>query len=245
VGELRYHRIILKLSGEGLCRPRTRGVDAVRLRSVAREVRDAMHQGVQLGVVLGGGNFIRGRDVAQQGIARVTGDYMGMLATVINALALQHVLESIGVDTRVQTAIHMADVAEPYIRRRAIRHLEKGRVVILAAGTGNPHFTTDTTAALRAAEIGADIVLKGTKVDGVYSADPIKNPKATFYPHLTYREVLEKDLEVMDATAFTLCRKNSVPIRVFNALVAGNIKRAILGEEIGSLITEDGQLPED
>jgi uridylate kinase len=218
-------------------------VDPSRLLAVSKEVRDAHHLGVQIAIVVGGGNIIRGRDVAQQGIARVTGDYMGMLATVINALAFQHVLESIGVDTRVQTAITMADVAEPYIRRRAMRHLEKGRVVLLAAGTGNPQFTTDTAAAVRAAEIGAEIVLKATKVDGVYSEDPLKNPRARLYQQLTFREVLEKDLEVMDATAFTLCRKNAMPIRVFNALVPGNIKRALVGEEVGTLIAGGGAPP--
>lgn len=240
MSEPRYKRLVLKISGEGLCREGTRGFDPSRLQSIAAEVRECALRGVELGIVVGGGNFVRGKEVAEQGIARATGDYMGMLATVINALAFQHALESIGVDTRVQTAIHMAEVAEPYIRRRAIRHLEKGRVVLFAAGTGNPHFTTDTAAALRAAEIGAVIVLKATNVDGVYSDNPTTNPEARLYKRLTYREVIEKDLEVMDATAFTLCRKSGLPIRVFNGTVAGNLQRAVLGEDVGTLITEAG-----
>lgn len=240
MSEPRYKRLVLKISGEGLCREGTRGFDPSRLQSIAAEVRECARRGVELGIVVGGGNFVRGKEVAEQGIARATGDYMGMLATVINALAFQHALESIGVDTRVQTAIHMAEVAEPYIRRRAIRHLEKGRVVLFAAGTGNPHFTTDTAAALRAAEIGAVIVLKATNVDGVYSDNPTTNPEARLYKRLTYREVIEKDLEVMDATAFTLCRKSGLPIRVFNGTVAGNLQRAVLGEDVGTLITEAG-----
>lgn len=240
MSEPRYKRLVLKISGEGLCREGTRGFDPSRLQSIAAEVRECARRGVELGIVVGGGNFVRGKEVAEQGIARATGDYMGMLATVINALAFQHALEVLGVDTRVQTAIHMAEVAEPYIRRRAIRHLEKGRVVLFAAGTGNPHFTTDTAAALRAAEIGAVIVLKATNVDGVYSDNPTTNPKASLYKRLTYREVIEKDLEVMDATAFTLCRKSGLPIRVFNGTVAGNLQRAVLGEDVGTLITEAG-----
>lgn len=240
MSEPRYKRLVLKISGEGLCREGTRGFDPSRLQSIAAEVRECALRGVELGIVVGGGNFVRGKEVAEQGIARATGDYMGMLATVINALAFQHALEVLGVDTRVQTAIHMAEVAEPYIRRRAIRHLEKGRVVLFAAGTGNPHFTTDTAAALRAAEIGAVIVLKATNVDGVYSDNPTTNPKASLYKRLTYREVIEKDLEVMDATAFTLCRKSGLPIRVFNGTVPGNLQRAVLGEDVGTLITEAG-----
>lgn len=240
MSEPRYKRLVLKISGEGLCREGTRGFDPSRLQSIAAEVRECALRGVELGIVVGGGNFVRGKEVAEQGIARATGDYMGMLATVINALAFQHALEALGVDTRVQTAIHMAEVAEPYIRRRAIRHLEKGRVVLFAAGTGNPHFTTDTAAALRAAEIGAVIVLKATNVDGVYSDNPTTNPKASLYKRLTYREVIEKDLEVMDATAFTLCRKSGLPIRVFNGTVPGNLQRAVLGEDVGTLITEAG-----
>lgn len=240
MSEPRYKRLVLKISGEGLCREGTRGFDPSRLQSIAAEVRECALRGVELGIVVGGGNFVRGKEVAEQGIARATGDYMGMLATVINALAFQHALEVLGVDTRVQTAIHMAEVAEPYIRRRAIRHLEKGRVVLFAAGTGNPHFTTDTAAALRAAEIGAVIVLKATNVDGVYSDNPTTNPKARLYKRLTYREVIEKDLEVMDATAFTLCRKSGLPIRVFNGTVPGNLQRAVLGEDVGTLITEAG-----
>lgn len=239
MADVRYKRVLLKISGEGFCKQGQRGIDHDELVSIARQARDVNRLGVELAIVIGGGNFIRGGRIAAKGISRATGDYMGMLATVINALALQDALESLGVVTRVQTAIHMADVAEPYIRRRAIRHLEKGRVVILAAGTGNPYFSTDTTAALRAMEIGAEIVIKGTKVDGVYSADPEKSPDAKLYNRLSYNEALEKDLRVMDATAIALCRENSLPIRVFNFLVPGNTERVIRGEEIGSLIADD------
>jgi len=232
----RYGRVVLKISGEGFCKEGGSGIDHAELQSIAEQCRDVTRLGVQLAVVVGGGNFVRGQYLARKGISRATGDYMGMLATVINALALMDALESLSVVTRVQTAIHMADVAEPYIRRRAIRHLEKGRLVILAAGTGNPYFSTDTTAALRATEIGAEALLKGTKVDGVYSEDPLKNPDAKRYDRLTYMDVLGMDLRVMDATAITLCREHSMPIIVFNLMVPGNIERIICGEHIGTLV---------
>ncbi len=235
----RYTRVLLKISGEGFCRERGSGIDHEQLRSIAEQCRDVNALGVELGVVVGGGNFIRGNTMAQQGVGRATADYMGMLATVINALALMDALESLGAVVRVQTAIHMADVAEPYIRRRAIRHLEKKRIVILAAGTGNPHFSTDTAAALRATEIGAEVLLKATKVEGVYSADPVAHPDAELYKSLTYMDVIRKNLRVMDATAITLCRENSLPIVVFNLLAPGNVQRAICGEPIGTLIASD------
>jgi len=238
MSQVRYERVLLKISGEGFCQEDGGGIDHGQLMSIAEQCRDVNQLGVELAVVVGGGNFVRGDLVARKGISRATGDYMGMLATVINALALMDALESLGVVTRVQTAIHMAVVAEPYIRRRAIRHLEKGRVVILAAGTGNPYFSTDTTAALRATEIGAEVLLKGTKVDGVYSADPLTHPDAKRYETLAYMDVIEKDLRVMDATAVTLCRERSLPIIVFNLLVPGNVERVIRGEEIGTRICE-------
>jgi len=237
--EPRYKRVVLKISGEGFCRERGNGIDNDQLISIAEQFRTINELGVEFAVVVGGGNFIRGHDVARKGISRATGDYMGMLATVINALALMDALESLGVVTRVQTAIRMTDVAEPYIRRRAIRHLEKGRIVILAAGTGNPYFSTDTTAALRATEINADILLKGTKVDGVYSADPVTHPDAVRYETLTYMDVLKRDLRVMDATAVTLCRENALPILVFDLMKPGNVERVIRGETIGTLVSAD------
>jgi len=235
----RFKRVLLKISGEGFCRERGCGIDRNALMSIAEQCRDVKLMGVELAIVVGGGNFIRGHRLAKQGISRATADYMGMLATVINALALMDALESLGVVTRVQTAIHMADVAEPYIRRRAIRHLEKGRVVILAAGTGNPYFSTDTTAALRATELGAEVLLKATKVDGVYSADPVTNHEARRYEALSYMDVIKKDLAVMDATAITLCRENSLPIIVFDLLTPGNVERVICGEPIGTVVASD------
>jgi uridylate kinase len=234
----RYKRVLLKISGEGFCTPGGSGIDHEQLLSIAEQSRDISRLGVELAIVVGGGNFVRGEVLAHRGIGRATADYMGMLATVLNALALMDALEGLGVVTRVQTAIHMADVAEPYIRRRAIRHLEKGRVVILATGTGNPYFTTDTAAALRATELGAEILLKATKVDGVYSADPKKDPNAKLYRRLTYMNCLEQNLRAMDATAIALCRENSLPILVFNLLVPGNVQRVICGEPIGTLVTE-------
>ncbi len=235
----RYRRVLLKVSGEGFCRSGGSGIDPQALRTLAEQCRDINRLGVELAVVVGGGNFIRGQEVARQGINRATADYMGMLATVINALALMDALEAMDVVTRVQTAITMADVAEPYIRRRAIRHLEKGRVVILAAGTGNPYFSTDTTAALRATELRADVLLKATKVDGVYSDDPIVNPNAKRYEALSYSEVLGKNLRVMDATAITLCRENALPVIVFDLMAPGNVERVVRGEPIGTLVADE------
>jgi len=235
----RYRRVLLKVSGEGFCRSGGSGIDPQALRTLAEQCRDVNRLGVELAVVVGGGNFVRGQDVAHQGINRATADYMGMLATVINALALMDALEAMDVVTRVQTAITMTDVAEPYIRRRAIRHLEKGRVVILAAGTGNPFFSTDTTAALRATELRADVLLKATKVDGVYSDDPIVNPNAKRYEALSYSEVLGKNLRVMDATAITLCRENALPVIVFDLMAPGNVERVVRGEPIGTLVADE------
>ena len=237
MGDVRYRRVLLKISGQGL--GEDGGLDPEAIASIARQCRAVNALGVELAVIVGGGNFVRGEFLAQRGVSRTTGDYMGMLATVINALALQDTLESLDVETRVQTAIPMAEVAEPYIRRRAIRHLEKGRVVILAAGTGNPYFSTDTAAALRAKEVGAEILLKATKVDGVYSDDPVRNPSAVRYERLTYMACLEQDLRVMDATAIALCRENKLPIYVFNLFEPGNIERVIRGENIGTLVTDD------
>jgi len=229
----RWRRVVVKLSGEALMGTSQFGIDAATLGLMARQVERvvAVHH-VEVAIVVGGGNIVRGLEVSSQGVDRVTGDYMGMLATMINALALR--------DCRVQTAIEMHQVAEPYIRGRAIRHLEKGRVVILGAGTGNPFFTTDTTAALRAAEIGAEVVLKATKVDGIYTADPHKHPEAERLPHLTYLEVLNRGLEVMDNTALTLCMDNRTPIVVFDLMAERSIERVILGEDIGTLVDDGG-----
>ena len=234
-----YRRVLLKLSGEALMGNRRFGIDEQVIASVAEDLREAHKLGVQLALVLGGGNIIRGVAASRSGLDRVTGDYMGMLATVMNALAFQSVLEQCGINTRVQTAIHIPDVAEPFIRRRAIRHLEKGRVVIFAAGTGNPFFTTDSAAALRANEIGADVLLKGTRVDGIYSEDPRVNPDAEFLAEVTYQDVLEKHLQVMDAAAISLCRENDMAIVVFNLMKKGNIKKAICGERVGSAVLRD------
>ncbi len=231
-----YRRILLKLSGEALLGGQHFGIDPVVVARIADEIVEVCRLGVQVAIVIGGGNIIRGVSAATQGIDRVTGDNMGMLATVINGLALQDAMEKRGQYTRVVTAFEVRAVAEPFIRRRAIRHLEKGRTVILAAGTGNPFFTTDSAAALRASEIRADAILKATKVDGIYSADPKKDPNAVFLPHVTYQEVLEKRLAVMDAASIALCRENRVPIRVFNLLVPGNIRRVVTGEPTGSVV---------
>ena len=232
-----YKRVLLKVSGEGFCKPGAFGLDPEEVRTIARQVKEVVENGCELAIVVGGGNFIRGYQFAQTGgVNRATADYMGMVATVINALALQDCMESLGVDTRVQCAIEMKDVAEPFIRRRAIRHLEKGRVVILAGGTGNPFFTTDTCAALRANELGAKVLLKATKVDGVYSSDPHKNKRARKYDSLRYIDVLKKGLKVMDATATSLCMDKKLPIIVFNLLKEGNIKRVITGEHIGTIV---------
>jgi uridylate kinase len=233
----KYNRILLKLSGEALGGARDYGIDLQVVQTIANQVKRVHEMGVQTALVVGGGNIFRGLAASELGFDRATGDYMGMLATVINALALQDALERIGIPARTMTAIQMPQVAEPYIRRRAVRHLEKGRIVILAAGTGNPYFTTDTTAALRAVEIEADVILKATKVDGVYTADPKLDPTATKFQHLGYLEVLNRGIEIMDNTALTLCMDNDVPIVVFNLLVPGNIERVVMGEEIGTLVS--------
>jgi len=238
--ESRWGRVLLKLSGEAFADSSVgSGIDAVVVKRLAEEVADATEAlNVQIAIVVGGGNIFRGLKGASRGMDRPTADNMGMLATVINALALQDALEDIGQPTRVQTAIHMSQVAEPYIRRRATRHLEKGRVVIFAAGTGNPYFTTDTTAALRAAEIGAGVILKGTHsgVDGVYTADPRTTPDAVKYERITYIDVINQGLKIMDSTAITFCRDNKLPIVVFDVLKAGNIHRVLVGEQIGTLV---------
>ncbi len=232
----KYDRILLKLSGEALAGGAGFGIDAARVRELACEVAAVARAGVQTGVVVGGGNFFRGVAAAAQNMDRVTADHMGMLATVINALAFQDALEKEGVPTRVMTAIEMRQVAEPYIRRRAIRHLEKGRVVIFAAGTSNPYFSTDTAATLRALEIRADVIAKGTRVEGVYDKDPLKHPDATLFREITYLDVLSRQLGVIDATAVAMCRDNRLPIVVFNLNVPGNILRIAGGEPVGTVI---------
>ncbi len=237
--EPRYRRILLKLSGEALMGGRRSGIDSDVLAAIADEIGEVARMGVQVAIVIGGGNIFRGVTGATQGIDRVAGDHMGMLATVINALALQDALEKRQVPTRVTTAITMAEVAEPFLRRRAIRHLEKGRVVICAAGTGNPFFTTDSAAALRAAELKCDIIFKATKVDGIYTADPEKDPNAIRLPHVTYQRVLSDRLEVMDASAIDLARGSRIPIYIFSLREKGNIKRALLGEDVGSVVSDE------
>jgi uridylate kinase len=232
-----YRRILLKLSGEALLGNRQYGVDPDFCAFIATQLAEVHRLGVQIGIVVGGGNIFRGLAAAAKGMDRATGDYIGMLATVMNGLALQDAIEKAGVPTRVMSAIAMNEIAEPYIRRRAVRHLEKGRVVILAAGTGNPYFTTDTAAALRAVEIGAEIILKGTRVDGVYDSDPMTNPGATRYDRLTYSQVLAQRLGVLDATAVSLCMENDTPIIVFDLNKPENITRVATGESIGTLIT--------
>jgi uridylate kinase len=232
----KYRTVLLKLSGEAFAvEEHGFGIDPKIVASIARQVAEAQTMGVRLGIVVGGGNIIRGLTASAQGTDRTTADYMGMLATVINALALQDALEKEGVETRVQTAIWMQELAEPYIRRRALRHLEKGRLVIFAGGTGNPYFSTDTSAALRALEIGAEAILKATRVDGVYDADPLVDPEARLFPSVDYIEVLQRGLKVMDSTAISLCMDNGLPIIVFN-MKAGNIVRIISGEEVGTLV---------
>jgi uridylate kinase len=231
-----YRRVLLKLSGEALMGDRSFGLDPAAAAQIARDIGEVRQLGVEMGVVIGGGNIFRGLAASASGMDRSTADYMGMLATVINALALQDALEQHNVTTRVLTAIEMRSVAEPFIRRRAIRHLEKGRVVVFAAGTGNPYFTTDTAAALRAMEMKADVILKATKVDGVYTADPMVYPDATRLDSISYLEVLEQGLKVMDATAISLCMDNRLPIVVFNHRTPGNLRRAIMGEPVGSLV---------
>ncbi len=231
-----YKRILLKISGEVLTGEKDYGIDPTVIEEIANEVKEIRDLGVEVAIVIGGGNIFRGMAASAQGMDRASADYMGMLATVLNGLALQDALEKVGVDTRVQTAIEMRAIAEPYIRRRAIRHLEKGRVVIFAAGTGNPYFTTDTTAALRAMEIGAELILKGTKVEGIYEADPMIKKEARKYDELTYLDVLKKKIRVMDATAISLSMDNETPIVVFNIKKKGNIKRIVLGEKIGTRV---------
>jgi uridylate kinase len=233
----KYSRVLLKLSGEALMGTKGFGIDPEVVIGIAGEIKDVHDLGVEVGIVIGGGNIFRGLAASAQGFDRVSADHMGMLATVINALALQDALEKMHVHTRVQSAIEMNQVAETFIRRRAIRHFEKGRVVIFAAGTGNPYFSTDTTAALRANEIKAKVILKATKVDGIYNADPVKVKDAVFYPEISYIEVLTQQLAVMDTTAISLCMNNQVPIIVFNMLTKGNIRRVIMGEKIGSLVS--------
>jgi len=231
-----YKRVVLKMSGEVLQGKQGYGIDPEVTRSIAEEIKDVKKLGTQIAIVIGGGNIYRGATAEGQGVDRTTADYMGMLATVINGLALQDSLEKAGVFTRVQTAIDMQELAEPYIRRKAIRHLEKNRVVIFVAGTGNPYFSTDTAASLRAVEIGADVILKATKVDGVYSADPKKDKSAKKFKTLKYIQVLKKGLKVMDATAVSLCMDNKLPIIVFDLTTKGNIKRVLLGDKIGTIV---------
>ncbi len=233
----KYGRVLLKLSGEALSSETGVGISPEAVQDMARQIREVRELGVQVVVVVGGGNIFRGLSGSERGIERATGDYMGMLATIINALALQDALEKIGVATRVQSAISMAQVAEPFIRRRAVRHLEKGRVVIFGGGTGNPYFSTDTAAALRANEIGAEVILKATKVDGIYDSDPFKNPSAKRYSQIKYLEALQKQLKVMDSTAFSLCMDNKMPIIVFDLFRPHNLKRVVMGEAVGTLVT--------
>ena len=234
-----YKKILLKLSGEALMGDQEFGISSDVIASYAKQIKEIVDLGVEVSIVIGGGNIFRGLSGAAQGVDRVTGDHMGMLATVINSLALQNSIEKLGVPTRVQTAIEMPKVAEPFIKRRAQRHLEKGRVVIFVAGTGNPYFTTDTAAALRAIEMETDVVIKATKVDGIYDKDPVKYPDAKKYQTVTYNEVLAKDLKVMDATAISLCRENKLPIIVFNSLIEGNLKKVVMGEHIGTTVVAD------
>jgi len=235
--QAKYRRILLKLSGEALGGKSGVGIDPAAVQDMAQQIREVRDLGVQVVVVVGGGNIFRGLSGSERGIERATGDYMGMLATVINALALQDALEKLDVATRVQSAITMAQIAETFIRRRAVRHLEKGRVVIFGGGTGNPYFSTDTAAALRANEIGAEVILKATKVDGIYESDPKKNPKAKRYAEITYLEALRKQLKVMDSTAFSLCMDNKMPIIVFDFFRAHNLRRVVAGEKVGTLVT--------
>jgi len=233
---MKYKRILLKLSGEALMGDKQFGIDNNRLAQYSREIKEITDLGVELAIVIGGGNIFRGLQAAEGGMERTQGDYMGMLATVINGMALQSALELIDLKTRLMSAIKMEQVAEPFIRRRAVRHLEKGRIVIFGAGTGNPYFTTDSAAALRAIEIEADVILKGTRVDGIYTADPEKDDSATKYSTITFEEVYQKGLSVMDLTAFTLCNENKLPIIVFDMNSPGNLKKVVAGEEVGTLV---------
>jgi len=236
LGELKYQRVLLKLSGEALQNSDGQGIDPDVLASISAQIKEVVELGVEIAIVVGGGNIFRGMAASAQGMDRATADYIGMLATAMNAMALQDALEKMAIPTRVQSAIEMQQIAEPYIRRRAIRHLEKGRVVIFAAGTGNPFFTTDTAASLRALEISAEVIMKATRVDGVFTADPEKDPSAEMIPEISYLEVLNRGLAVMDTTAISLCMDNDLSIIVFNLSEPGNIKRAVTGEEIGTLV---------
>ena len=236
-----YKRILLKLSGEALMGQGTHGIDPAVAQRLAGEIHTAASQGAQLGLVIGGGNLLRGASLAAQGMNRVSGDHMGMLATVMNALAMQDAIEKTGTDCRVMSALSIDQVCEPYSTRQAVRHLEQGRVVIFAAGTGNPFFTTDSAASLRAIEIGADIMLKATKVNGVYSADPVSNPDATLYKRISYDEALAQKLAVMDATALVLCREHNMPLRVFNVFEAGQLERIVDGQDIGTLVEQESE----
>lgn len=238
MSNLKYQRVLLKLSGESLMGTKGHGIDPEKLNFYAKEVKKIHDLGVQVGIVIGGGNIYRGLNAADQGIDRVTGDLMGMLATMINSLALQNALEHVGIFTRLQSAIHMEEVAEPYIRRRAIRHLEKNRVVIFGAGTGHPYFSTDTAATLRAVEIEADVIMKGTRVDGIYDSDPEKNPDALLFEEISYLDVLKKNLRVMDLTAISLCQENDLPIKVFNMDIEENLLKVIKGENVGTTVLE-------
>lgn len=234
---MRYERILLKLSGEALMGSKQFGIDNNRLKQYATEIKSVVDRGVQVAIVIGGGNIFRGVQAAEGGMERTQGDYMGMLATVINSMALQSALEAEGIDTRLQSAIELKQIAEPFIRRRAIRHLEKGRVVIFGGGTGNPFFTTDSAASLRAIEIDADVILKGTRVDGIYDADPEKHPEAQRFETISFDEVFSRGLQVMDMTAFTLCNENNLPIVVFDMNQSGNLERLVEGQDVGTLVT--------
>lgn len=233
---MKYKRILLKLSGESLMGQKNFGIDNNRLSDYADQIKEIVEQGIELAIVIGGGNIFRGVQAEEGGMDRTHGDYMGMLATMINAMALQAALEAKGVDSRLQSAIEMREIAEPYVRRRAVRHLEKGRVVIFGAGTGNPFFTTDSAASLRAIEVNADVILKGTRVDGIYTADPEKDPNAVKYDTISFDEVYAQGLNVMDLTAFTLCKENHLPIIVFNMDEKGNLKRLLAGESVGTIV---------
>ncbi|HNQ13189.1 MAG TPA: UMP kinase [Bacteroidia bacterium] len=233
---MKYKRVLLKLSGEALMGDKNYGIDNQRLNQYARDIKEIAELGTQIAIVIGGGNIFRGLQASEGGMDRVQGDYMGMLATVINSMALQSALEQMGLQTRLQSAIKMEAICEPFIRRRAVRHLEKNRIVIFGAGTGNPYFTTDTAASLRAIEIEADVILKGTRVDGIYTSDPEKDKNATRFDRLTYTEAYQKDLKVMDLTAFTLCQENRLPIIVFNMNEPGNLSKIIKGESLGTLV---------
>lgn len=233
---MKYKRILLKLSGESLMGDKQFGIDNVRLNSYAIQIKEICDSGVEVAIVIGGGNIFRGVQAEEGGMDRTHGDYMGMLATMINSMALQSALESNGISTRLQSAIEMKEIAEPYVRRKAVRHLEKGRVVIFGAGTGNPYFTTDSAASLRAIEIDADVILKGTRVDGIYTADPLKDKTATKYETITFDDVYRKGLQVMDMTAFTLCKENDLPIIVFDMDTPGNLKRLLDGEKVGTIV---------